>query len=173
MSRAQTPDRARLYPAFGPALFTVLLLSLFSLRVLSTHAWDPLAFVLLTPADAPPTQTNNIGYDGRFVYHIAVNEFGDTTGLDEPNFRYQRIVFPFLVKVLSLGRPGWVPWVMLVVNLAAVGGSAYFAASLLGKFGANPWWGLTLFLSLGYLIAIRFDLLEPLAIFFLVAALWA
>lgn len=137
---------------------------LFDIRVLSTHNWNPRAFVLETPANLPEGQMWGVGYDGRFAYHIAVNSLGSVKGLDEPNYRYQRILYPLLVKLLSFGHPVLVPWMMLLVNLLAAGIGAGILGKLLVRRHVSPWWALVLVLSIGYILAIRMDLLEPLAL---------
>lgn len=142
----------------------------FLLRVLSTHDWDPLAFVLRSPPDLPAGQTWGIGYDGRFAYAIAANPWGSTVDLDQPELRYQRILYPLVVKVLSLGNRAPVPWMLLAVNLGASIAAAAALAQLLVRRGASPWLALVLILSLGFLLALRMDLLEPLA---LALSLWA
>jgi hypothetical protein len=142
----------------------------FALRVLSTHAWDPMAFVLRTPPDLPAGQTWGVGYDGRFAYAIAVNPWGSTQDLDQPELRYQRILYPLVVKVLSVGNRALVPWMLVAVNLAASVAAAAALARLLVRRGASAWLTLVLVLSLGFLLALRMDLLEPMA---LALSLWA
>ena len=137
---------------------------LFFLKILSNHQWDPLTFVLLTPGDLPAGQTWGVGYDGRFSYHIAVNPLGSTQGLDEPNYRYQRILYPLLVKLLSLGIPELVPWLMIAVNWAATLATGYSLGRLLALRKVPPGYVFVLVFSLGYLLAMRMDLLEPMAL---------
>jgi len=144
--------------------------TIFLLRVLSTHGWDPDAFILRTPPDLPAGQSWGVGYDGRFAYAIAVNPWGSTADLDQPELRYQRILYPLVVKMLSLGNAAVVPWMLLAVNLAASIAAAAALALLLARRGASPWLALVLILSLGYLLALRMDLLEPMA---LALSLWA
>ena len=144
-------------------LANALLLILF-LRVLSSHDWDPLAFVLLTPNNLPAGQTWGVGYDGRFSYHIAVNPLGSTEGLDEPNYRYQRILYPLLAKLFSFGIAELVPWVMLALNWISTGVLSYFFGLLLLRRKASPLYVFVLLFSVGYLLAVRMDLLEPMAL---------
>ncbi len=138
--------------------------ALFFLKVLSSHGWDPLVFVLLTPGNTPVGQTWNVGYDGRFSYHLAINPLGATEGLDEPNYRYQRILFPLIVKLLSFGQPSLVPWMMILLNLGATILAAKIIGEMLIRRKVSPMWGGVLFFSIGYLLALRMDLLEPLAL---------
>ena len=141
----------------------------FSLLVLSSHQGNPRTFILETPEGVPDDQGWGVGYDGRFAYHIAVNPWGSVEGLDAPNYRYQRIMYPLVVKILSLGRPDWVPWVMLGVNIAAAWFCIFLLALLLNQFGAPPLWALTFPFSLAFLITIRMNLLEPMALAFALA----
>lgn len=140
--------------------------ALFSLRVLWSHNWNPEAFILRTPADVPPGQNWGVGYDGRFSYAIAAYPWGSTRDLDQPAFRYQRILYPLLVKILSAGSVQAVPWMMLLVNLLASAAVCWLLGELLRRRGASPWVALACLFSVGFLIAVRMDLLEPLALAF-------
>jgi len=151
------------------ALAAVLLLAGFQLKVLASHEWNPLVFVLLRPTDIPADQTWGVGYDGRFSYALATQEWGSTENLDQPGYRYQRILYPLLVRLFSLGQVEAVPWVMLGLNLAAAGLGCAALGRLLQRRGASPWLALVFLLSLGFLLAMRMDLLEPLV---LALALW-
>ena len=153
----------------GVVFAAVLLLAGFQVKVLASHQWNPMAFVLERPADIPAEQTWGVGYDGRFSYALATQAWGSTENLDQPGYRYQRILYPLLVRLISLGQEQAVPWVMLGLNLAAAGLGCAALGRLLQRRGASPWLGLVFLFSLGYLLAMRMDLLEPLA---LALALW-
>jgi hypothetical protein len=148
-------------------------LSAFSLAVLAGHGWDPKAFVLERPAGIPPEQDWAVGYDGQQSYAIALDPFGPAQGLDYPAYRYLRILYPLLARLLALGSAPLIPWTMLIVNLAAAGLSAGFLASLLERRGVHGAWALVAMLSFNYLIVVRFDLTEPLALALALAGLWA
>ena len=152
-----------------PVLFTVVFLSLLILKVLSSHGWEPRVFILERPKDIPTGQTWGVGYDGRFSYALAVHPWGSVEDLDQPAYRYQRILFPLLARALSFGRPGLVPWAMLVLNLVSAAALCAALSEHLKARGASPWLALVFILSLGFLITIRMDLLEPMA---LALALW-
>ena len=49
MTRVAALPRLKLDHPLIPALFTTLVLAALAARTLSTHGWDPLALVLLTP----------------------------------------------------------------------------------------------------------------------------
>lgn len=137
-------------------------LALLAVQVLASHDWNPRAFVLETPAGVSPERGYGVGYDGRFVYQLAINPWGSTEGLDQPNYRYQRILYPLLVKLLSMGRVAWAPWVMLGVNILSAAAGCGILSCLLQRRGVHPWFSLVFFFSLGYLLSVRLDLLEPL-----------
>ncbi len=155
------------------ALVTTALLALFVLRVLSTHGWSAESFILIPTPAQPIERGYDVGYDAQWYYHIAMDPVGAPPRLDQPGYRYQRIVHPLLVHLLSLGHPQAIPWAMLGINLTVSGLSALLLGSLLVARGASAWWGLVYFLSLGYLLTIRLDLLEPLALGLALAGYWA
>lgn len=145
------------------AVVFILLLA-FYVKVLAGKDWNPREFVFETPPGVSPDRGYNVGYDGRFSFHIATNPWGSTIGLDQPAYRYQRIFYPFLVHILSLGQASVVPWMMIGVNLIAAVLGCFFLGVMLQKRGASPWYALVLIFSIGYLLALRMDLLEPLAL---------
>jgi hypothetical protein len=170
MTRSTRSRRPAISQPSLVALAALVVLGVFAVRVLSTHSWNPEAFVLRTPPDLPAGQTWGVGYDGRFAYAIAANPWGSTRDLDQPELRYQRILYPLVVKLLSLGDADLVPWMLVAVNLASAAACALALAKLLARRGASPWLALVLVFSLGFLLALRMDLLEPLA---LALSLWA
>jgi hypothetical protein len=153
-------------------VLTAAALSLFAAAVLAGHAWDPRAFVLERPVDIPPEQTWAVGYDGQQSYAIALDPLGPADGLDFPHYRYLRILYPLLARLLVLGRPEGIAWSMIALNLVSAGISAGLLAALLEKRGVKGGWSLLVFLSFNYLIVIRFDLTEPLAFALALAGLW-
>lgn len=144
---------------------TALLLVLCSLALMSQD-WDPLSFVLERPDDVPPEQTWGIGYDGQQAYAIALDPFHPSEDLDHQAYRYMRILYPVLVYILSLGSASLIPWLMIVINIAAAGLSAWLLATLLQRRGASAWAAMILLITFAYFSAIRLDLNEPLAFFF-------
>jgi hypothetical protein len=141
----------------------------FDLSVLSKHAWQPEALILERSKNVPLEQGWGIGYDAQWYYAIALDPAGAWQRLDQPAYRYQRIAFPLLVRGLSLRIPSLIPWTMLAINLAAAGLSCYFLGALLARRGASPWLAVIYIFSLGFLLSVRMDLLEPLALCFALA----
>ena len=148
----------------GPVVLAAATLAvLFYLKVLSSHAWSPHTFILERPPGVPVSQRGNVGYDGQFSYRLAINPLGSVNGLDQPAYRYRRIVYPMLVKLLGLGQSDWVPWVMIGINLAATVLGRAALSVLITRRGRSPWLALVFILSAGYLLTLRMDLNEPLA----------
>jgi len=151
---------------------TVLLLILCAIALMSQD-WDPLSFVLERPEDVPPDQTWGIGYDGQQAYAIALDPFHPSADLDHQAYRYMRIVYPFLVYMLSLGSASLIPWLMIVINIMAAGCSAGLLAGLLQRRAASAWAALIPFITFAYFSAIRLDLNEPLAFLFVLLGIEA
>lgn len=118
----------------------------------------------------------NYGYDGQFYYRLSLNpftfnrdEFGIT--LDTPSYRHQRIIYPLVSWLLSLGQKDFVPTVLLLVNFIAllliglIGG--YFARS----FKLHSLWGLVFVIHPGFPYTLSRDLTEILQACFLLTAL--
>lgn len=117
-----------------------------------------------------------LGYDGQFYYRLALDPFtreptafGIT--LENPPYRHQRIVYPFIVWLLSLGRSGPVPLLMILVNYAGLCAMAWVGALLARSLEANALWGLAFPLYPGFLVSLSLDLPEVLALLFVLTAL--
>ncbi|MEN3013092.1 MAG: hypothetical protein ABDH23_00535 [Endomicrobiia bacterium] len=115
------------------------------------------------------------GYDGQFYYRFSLNpftskltEFGIT--LDAPPYRHQRIVYPFLVWLLSFGGNfELVPAVMIIVNLFFIFGFSFMVAEYL-KFLGYSWIEVVLFsLQPGFILSLSRNLTEIVGSFFLVS----
>jgi len=136
---------------------------------------------LVDPSQTPPGLTvdpKSGGYDGMMFYRLALEPFtrvrtayGIT--LDEPSYRQQRILYPVIVWMLSLGNAEWVPWLMVVVNLLAIGFMALGAGGIARQYGIAPLWGVLVPLYPGFLISFSRDTAEIVAAAFAVCALWA
>lgn len=111
------------------------------------------------------------GYDGIAFYRLALDpftreaaDFGIT--LDNPPYRQQRVLYPLIVSLLSLGHPEFVPTLLVVVNLIAAVVLTISAARL-----TSPLWSLLLALYPGFFIAFSRDTCEIVALTFAVLAL--
>jgi hypothetical protein len=171
----------------GPPVCALLGL-LLALGVVVGHLWlfggDPSVFVRATPpfadpATAPrslrilePPQT----YDGQFFYRLAVDPWVSRdvgVNLDHPSYRQQRILYPLIVHVLSLGQAAWVPWLLVIVNVAGLAVLGALGGMLASELGAPAWWGVGLPLWAGFTYSLARDLSEIVQACFLVGTLLA
>ncbi|GAC1564738.1 MAG: hypothetical protein NVS3B14_00340 [Ktedonobacteraceae bacterium] len=148
-------------PALVVACLYVLLIGLDAL----IHHHDVLFYVHIGPRFALHIPHAAPGYDGQFYYQIARNLFHAAPFLDKPAYRYQRILYPLLVAVLSLGQASLIPYMLLLVNfVSSVLGTELFARLLI-KENLSPWYSLAFGLYFGQATAFIFDLTEPLTYF--------
>jgi hypothetical protein len=149
---------------FTPLLIVILAAMLYLGIILSLHNWDPLVFVLQGSRFTTGNPLGSEGYDGQFVYQIALRPTEAIPYLDVPAYRYQRIFYPLLARWLALGQPALIPWTLPLINLAGLGVGTWLAERLLERNGANPWFALPVGLFAGQLLALRVDSPEPLAL---------
>lgn len=152
---------------------------------LALHHFDPSFFVCAgrkscEPALAPSDLTilTVDGYDGQFYYRLALDpwttrrsEFGIT--IDIPPYRYQRILLPILAHAIALGRTGWVPTAIIVLNYLSISALGLFAGLFAMSFSRHALWGLAIPLYPGLLLSIDRDLTEVLMIATAIVGLYA
>jgi hypothetical protein len=105
----------------------------------------------------------DIGYDGQMFFYIAVDPINARFYLDDPAYRYSRIVYPLTAGVLAGFDPIRVPWTLLLVNLAMVGAGVLALAGWLRDRGAPPWLAAVFGLYPGVLVAFQRDTSEIMA----------
>lgn len=162
------------------ALITIVVYGTFAALVLRRNAFDASRFIVAgdeftDPADAPKglsVAARAPGYDAQFYYRLALAPLSTATRVagirfDYPVYRAQRIGYPMLVRLLSGANPQAIPWVMLLVNIAAVGAIAATAATIVTRW----WTALAVALFPGFLLTISRDLVELVEIAFLLLAL--
>jgi hypothetical protein len=113
-------------------------------------------------------QKGGDGYDGQFYFRLAVDPFitertfsGIT--LDNPPYRYQRILYPLLIWALSLGNEEIVPELMIFVNYASLCSIGWAAGKYAQLFGNHALLGLSIPLYPGFLLCLSRDTSEILA----------
>jgi hypothetical protein len=155
-----------------PWMVTLILCLLYLGAVFVINGSDPLVFVTLGTQFTEGDPAGSEGYDGQFVYFIAADPFTAPDLIDAPAYRYQRILLPALARLLSLGQAGPVPWVLLLINLAALTGGTAILERLLQAQGVSPWYALTYGLFGGVFMAVRLSVTESLAYGLVLAAIW-
>jgi hypothetical protein len=137
-----------------------------------TQGRDPLAFVLMGERYASGQRGGVRGYDGQFAYYIATDPVGALAHLDNPPYRYQRLLYPLLARVLSLGRPAMVPWALVLINVISLSLSTEVLGRMLVRWEMSAYLALLMPFWLGQVFALRADLNEPLCFLLVVLALW-
>jgi hypothetical protein len=117
------------------------------------------------------------GYDGQFYYRLALDPadlhrtaFGITA---DSLFRWQRIGYPALAWLLSLGQHAAVPVTLVVVNILALGAIGLAGGALAVDCGRHACWGLLLAGYAGFFMSLGNDLTEPVAAACLLAGVLA
>ncbi len=103
------------------------------------------------------------GYDGQFCYFIAVDPVHARYYVDSPVYRYMRILYPMLARMLALGQPYFVPYTLVAINVLAIVGGTWILALWLARKGRSPWFALVYGLYPGLVIGLQRDLTEPLS----------
>lgn len=157
---------------------------LFITARLSTHGYDASYFVTagdkfcnlyLVPKNLRVINKSS-GYDGQFYYRLALNPFTSTptefgVTFDSPSFRQQRIVYPFLVWVLSMGSVDRVPTMLILVNYLALCLMGWIGGAYAQSLKQHALWGIVLPLYPGFLLTLSRDLTEIVEVDFLLAGL--
>jgi len=116
------------------------------------------------------------GYDGQFYFYLAQDPFltrpATAASLDN-TFRVRRVLYPLLAWALSLGQRAALPWVLLLINVAAAAATIALAAWAAARRGRSAWWALALAAYAGVWIPVLLDLTEPLQLALLAAGMLA
>ena len=158
---------------WSPASITFLFVGLVISLVIIRADGDALALARIGTQFSQGDVEGTEGYDGQFVYYIANEPNPDKVGhqLDTPAYRYQRILLPLTARVLSLGNPVVLPWILGLIGLVSHTGGTWLVSKLLISWGVNRWYSLVYGLWVGLVLAVRLDLPEPLAYGLVVAAI--
>lgn len=111
------------------------------------------------------------GFDGQFYYYIALDPFKAWELLDTVA-RYQRILYPMLVRLLSFGVLPTIPYLMIAVNLAFMVAGTEFLCRFLRLFQLNPWYSIGYAFNIGLMVCLRRDLAEPIMCALVIAAIY-
>jgi hypothetical protein len=171
-------------PGWAAAVTAAVVLVFVVVRLLA-NGGDVSAFVVagdrfVDPRTAPGEPTvyeDSSGYDGTFVYRLALDPFTDQQvahgiTLDNPPYRQQRIFLPLMAWLTDAATPLPLPLILVLVNALALVGAGWFGARFAQAYGWHAILGVLLAISPGLLIGLARDLNEPLAWLGLLAGLW-
>lgn len=166
--RANSDDSVQIFkqPLFRQPWFVVTLLCFVYCLVFVAVKGDALELVTIGTQFSEGIAEEDggtEGYDGQFNYFIARDPSTAAQFIDVPAYRFQRILLPGLGYLLSFGQEGLIPWVFLLINLAALAGGTAGLEYLLAQHGFSRWYVLGYSLSLGVAGSLRLSLAEPLA----------
>jgi hypothetical protein len=145
-----------------PALVVGCLYVLFIGLDMLVHVHSFLYYAHIGPRFALHIASAAPGYDGQFFYQIARDPLHAAQFLDRPAYRYQRIVYPMLVWIFTLGQASLVPFMLLLVNFLAIVLGTELVARMLIQQRISPWYSLAFGLYFGQATALIFDTTEPL-----------
>jgi hypothetical protein len=131
--------------------------------VVTAHDGDPLALATLGTRFSEGDPGGTEGYDGQFAYYIARDPLNGWRLCDVPAYRYQRILYPMLARLLALGQETLLPYTLALLNIAALAWGTWLTERLLRRYKMSRWYALTYGLYAGQLMSARLDLNEPLA----------
>lgn len=164
----RTTHTENAFSRFGPALTVALLLLICIGYTLASYGGDVGEMARLGIGRLDGQATALEGYDGQYVYLLAVNPDPDWAArqpsevIDVPAYRYQRILLPLLARVFSLGQPAFVPWVLIAINLITQVLGTYLIGEVLAAYNISRWYAVVYGLWVGFVYAVRLALTEPL-----------
>ena len=103
------------------------------------------------------------GYDGEFFYYLALDPVNAHAYMDVSTYRYTRILYPMLARLLAFGQAGLIPIALFLINWLAIAGGTLAVAAWLKRSGVSPWFGLVYGFYPGLDLALQRDLSEALA----------
>ncbi len=122
-----------------------------------------MSFVLIGLKYDPLHAMEKLGYDGQFAYQIAINPAGAAPYLDIPAYRYQRILYPLVARILGLANTSLIPWMLILINVVSITLGTLATEKILQDHGKNRWFALVYGLFAGHMLSLRLDLTEPMA----------
>ena len=155
-----------------PSLAVVAIYLLYLLFLIVSRGYSALDFVHLGTVWSLRDQAGSWGYDGQFYYQLARDPLQAYHFMDNASYRYQRILYPLIVSLLTLKNSALIPYVLLFINLASIIGSVEIVSYLLCKRNLSMWYSLALGLYYGQAAALAFDTAEPFTCFLVCAGIW-
>ena len=127
-------------------------------------------YVLLAKSDGNPRKF--VVYDGHYAYQMAYRIFDEADQIPDdypyrdefPSaYRWQRILYPLLSRLLAVNRPELIPWTLILINIVAIGAGTWITELILEHYGESNWYALAYGLYGGQFVALLADMHEPLS----------
>jgi hypothetical protein len=123
---------------------------------------------------------SDVGYDGQFFFYMAYKPSLIWTcphdqahcPTYEPYFRWQRIFYPMVARILALGQPALVPYTLLLANFAGVLVVTYLIGKMAVEMGTSRWMGAAAGLFCGELLGFLRDLADPFGVLWIVVSVY-
>ena len=124
---------------------------------------------------------NNVGYDGQYNFYLARNpglivscaHTHATCPMDSLLLvRMERILYPMLAWVVSLGHARLVPLALLLINFVAILALVVVLQRMFVRMGVSPWLAVAGAIYGGNLVGFVRDLADPLGVLFVVLAVY-
>ena len=143
---------------------------------------DPTVFIVAGRAFVDPRETPtrvkvfpDTGYDGQFVYRAANDPLDvrtEASGVRYDNpLRLQRLTYPALAWLLSLGQQRWVPFSLIAVNVIGLAALGFLGGTLALHFGRHALLGVLPAGYWGFAMSLGRDLTEITTCVFLLAGI--
>lgn len=119
-----------------------------------------------------------IGYDGQFYYYMAKDpgvlltcaSGPEHCPIDASLLRAERIFYPMTARLLALGNPTALHFVLFAINFASIVITAVVVGWLCVEAGAPRWLGAAAAVYIGQLQGLLLDLADPYAVMWTVLA---
>ena len=115
------------------------------------------------------------GYDGQFYLLVAMDPFfsrGFSDFVDNPGYRYTRILLPFMSYLLTFRQPSLIPYTYILINLAGLVLGCYYFIRIIRFYNAGDFYVLVYAISLGMYIAMKRMLPDAFSINLMVIAIY-
>lgn len=155
-----------------PALLSLVISAAYIGIRLVKYNFDPVELAEIGTRFSEVDPQGEPGYDGQFSYYMARDLAPDRVSeyLDVPAYRYQRILYPLLARVLALGRVELVPWTLLGLNWVVHSLATLGVCWVLRQQHIRVRYALIYGLWVGLIASVGLDLHESLAYGLIVGA---
>ena len=145
------------------------------------HPWGFIGFsrhLTLAEQDQVPEQfiSSKFGYDGQAYFVLALSPLVEDPShfgflFDNQMLRQQRILYPAIVHFLARGNSECTAWMMVIVNVFAVGILVILATRILIQFQQPIWLSLLVGFYPGFAVSVSRQLTEPVCLLWVLAAI--